>query len=144
MARALLGELTASGYRHGLDAQPAAPMRHALGAYPALMEGAIPEALARLHEANVSGFTDPEGWYLSAFWLVRAGAVDPAIEYLTRAVDGGYACHEPLTRQPDWALLRGDPRFEPLVERTASIVADARVRFTRAGGEAVLGDAPCD
>ena len=139
MARLLLGELTASGYRNVLDAQPAAPTSLVLRAYPALLEGAIHEAVAQLHAADVSGFADPEGWYLSAFWLVRAGAVDPALEYLTRAIDGGYACHEPLTRQPHWARLRGDPRFEPLVERTAAMVANARVRFTRAGGEAVLG-----
>jgi non-specific serine/threonine protein kinase len=139
MARALLGELTASAYRHVLDAMPAAPIRSVLSAYPALLEGAIHEAVAQLHKAEFSGFADPEGWYLSALWLVRAGAVVPALEYLTRAIDGGYACHEPLMRESHWALVRRDPRFESLMERTAAMVADARVRFTRAGGEAVLG-----
>ncbi len=29
---------------------------------------------------------------------------------LTRAVDGGYACHEALTTRPEWLAFRGRPR----------------------------------
>jgi TolB-like protein len=138
MARALSGELSASAYRHVLEAQPASPTSQALRVYPMLLEGAIDEALEQLQAIEASSFADPEGWYVTAFWLARTGVIDPALEYLTRAVDGGYACHEPLTRQPQWAPLRGHPRFEPLVDRTAAMVADARVRLTGAGGEAAL------
>jgi TolB-like protein/predicted Ser/Thr protein kinase len=69
MARALLGELTASSYRHILDAQPAAPTRHALGAYPALMEGDIPEALARFTRQTSPGSRIPRaGMCLRSGW----------------------------------------------------------------------------
>jgi non-specific serine/threonine protein kinase len=89
-------------------------------------------------ELRASGFDDPEGWYLWSLCLARIEARDGALKLLTQAIDGGYACHEPLTTQPAWAAFHGDPAFDRLVSRVAALVADARARFDANGGNSVL------
>jgi hypothetical protein len=109
-----------------------------IGAYRALFEGQVDEAMTLLEGLRMAGFADPEGWYLYGFWTARAGAAEPALELVTRSVDGGYACHEALTTRPEWDLVRSDTRFATLVERTATMVANARARFDALDGGNVL------
>ena len=59
------------------------------------------------------------------------------MEYVQRAVDGGYVCHEPLITQPEWTRLT-DPRYHALVERTASMASSNRARYEAAGGPSTL------
>ena len=85
------------------------------------------------------GFADPEGWYLYAFRLFPQinGAEGPALEYVQRAVDGGYVLHEPLITQPEWTRLT-DRRSRSLVERTAAMALSNRARYEVAGGPSTL------
>jgi hypothetical protein len=138
ISQVVKGELTADRLR-AIEATINSPVRRlAMACYRYLVEKRIDEAVESLEKMRSLGFADPEGWYLYAFYLALSGAAEPALTFLTRAVDGGYACHEPLTGRPQWALLRGKPAFESLVERTAQLVAQARERFDAADGDAVL------
>ena len=123
-----------------LEAHAGSPgMRLALRAYRQAFEGQTEGALAAMEELRASGFADPEGFYLNAFAFARAGRPDLSIEQLTRSIDGGYACHAPLSREAVWDPLRGDARFETLVQRTAALVAQAQQLYDGAGGKSVLG-----
>ena len=94
--------------------------RLAIGAYRAVFDRQVDEAMGLLDELGASGFDDPEGWYLYAFALAGVDAPAPALVLLARAVDGGYGCHEQLTSQPEWGSVQSDPAFAALVERTAN------------------------
>jgi hypothetical protein len=142
LARILRGQMTIDMLRQ-VEAGSGSPgTRLALSAYRALFEGRVDQAVNHLEALRASGLSDPEGWFIYALCLARAGAPTPALELLTRAVDGGYACHESLSERPEWARLRGTPAFDALVERTASMAADARARFNAADGAAVLAPPP--
>lgn len=138
MAKMLTGRLTLEAIREIEATAASEGSRLGVGAYRSLFEGKIDDAMELLHALSESGFDDPEGWYLYAFWLARAGAPEPALKLLTRAVDGGYICHEPLTTQPEWTCLQGNAAFTALVERTASMAARARGRFDAANGAEIL------
>ncbi|HEX5217324.1 MAG TPA: protein kinase [Vicinamibacterales bacterium] len=114
-------------------------MRLALRGYRHALDGRIDAALATMEELRASGFADPEGWYLNAFILARAGGPEHSLDLLTRSIDGGYACHAPLSREAVWDPLRGDPRFDALVQRAAALVARAQALYDEAGGKSVLG-----
>ncbi len=138
MAKMLTGRLSIEAIRQSEATAPSPGSRLGIGAYRALFEGKVDEAMELLDALGAGGFDDPEGWYLYAFWLARAAASGPALRFLTRAIDGGYACYEPLTRQPEWACLQENLAFTSLVERAASMVALARGRFNAADGTAIL------
>ena len=139
LSRRLIGELSTDGMREVEEQTPHAAARMAIRSYRLAFMGDVDATIAQLDELRATGFDDPEGWYLWAFCLARvAGAADSAIMLLTRAVDGGYACHHPLTTRPEWNALRGDPRFTQLVDRTALMSARARERFDAHDGATVV------
>jgi hypothetical protein len=94
--------------------------------------------LEQLEALRATGFDDPEGWYLYGLCLARKDARDEALMLLTRAVDGGYVCHDAITSRPEWDSVRSDARFQDLVERTALMLARARERFDARDGTHVL------
>jgi hypothetical protein len=122
-----------------IEARAGSPTtRLAVGVYADLFEGRVDDALEKLEAMRGRGFADPEGWYIYGFALANAGAPTPALELVRRAVEGGYACHEPLVRRAEWNPLRGRADFEEIVARTAAMVADARQRFEAADGAGAL------
>ena len=114
-------------------------MRLALRGFRQALEGQTDAALATIEELRASGFADPEGWYLNAFIFARVGQPEVSLNLLTRTIDGGYGCHAQLTRDAVWAPLRGDARFDELVQRAAALVDRARQLYDDAGGKTVLG-----
>jgi hypothetical protein len=90
-----------------------------------------------LDDLDGLGFNDPEGWYVHSFCLLVNGATEPALDYVTRAVDGGYVCHEALAHRPEWTALT-DPRYHALVERTSALAAQNRALYEAAQGPSIL------
>jgi TolB-like protein/predicted Ser/Thr protein kinase len=138
LSRLLIGDLDPDGMRRVEDETPHAAARMAIGAYRLAFEGKVAETLAQLEALRATGFDDPEGWYLWAFSLARQSDAESALMLLTRAVDGGYACHEALTTRPEWLAFHGRPAFDELVDRTALMTARARERFAAHDGSSIL------
>lgn len=133
LAQLITGQVTTAVIRE-VEARAWSPgSRLAIGAYRAVFDGQVTETIELLGELGASGFDDPEGWYLYGFTLIRAGAPVPALGFLTRAVDGGYACYDQMTHHAEWSALQGDPAFRALVERTAAMAAEARAVFDALG-----------
>jgi TolB-like protein len=137
LSQLVIGQITIERMRHEENSAPSAGTRLAIGAYRSTFEGDIEGALRILDELAALGFDDPEGWYLYAFCLMRNGAGGPALDYATRAVDGGYICHEALQR-PEWAVMSGTPAYQALLARTAAAAARNRERYLAADGPAIL------
>ncbi len=138
LSKWLTGRLTADGWRDEEAKTTTYGARLAVGAYRAIAEGAVDEGVSKLNELRDSGFADPEGWYICALLLARAGASTHALGFLTSSVDGGYCSYTALISRPEWSLLAGEPAFAVLVERTAGMLANARARFESAHGADVL------
>jgi hypothetical protein len=51
----------------------------------------------------------------------RLGKTDEALEWLARAVDAGIGNAVQIAQDPDLATLRGDPRYEILMERAGTV-----------------------
>ena len=136
----MLGTLDVETMRQMERDAPSTGVRLAVGAYRSTFEKKIDEALRILDDLARLGFNDPEGWYLYAFCLAINGASDPALEFATRAVDGGYVCHEALARRPEWTRL-DSPRYRALVERTAALAARNQARYVDANGPTILSGA---
>jgi tetratricopeptide (TPR) repeat protein len=112
--------------------------RLGVGVYRHFLEERPDRALEAIDELDAHGFSDPEAWYLFAFFLARAGKQVDAIQLLERSLERGYACHAQLVHRPEWATLAGEKAFSALVGRAEAMVARARERFAEAGGDAVL------
>jgi hypothetical protein len=141
LARLIRGDADLDALR-ALESSEGSPgTRLGLGIDRAVAEGDLDQATALLESLRQAGFADPEGWYVYAFLFVSRRADDQALDLLTRAIDGGYACHRPLVEQPQWSPLRGVPAFDALAERAAALADSARRRFTAAGGTAILARA---
>ncbi len=97
------------------------------------------ESVSKLNELQDSGFADPEGWYIYALLLARAGAATHALDFLARSVDGGYCSYDRVDQSTRVvAAGRTSRRSTVLVERTAGMLANARARFESAHGADVL------
>ena len=63
-------------------------------------------------------WTDAESPYLTASWLAQAGDREPALDWLEHWVDRGSFNYPMLANgDPFLESLRGEPRFERLLER---------------------------
>jgi tetratricopeptide (TPR) repeat protein len=106
--------------------------------YRLAMQG-NPEALRpSLQDVRASGFTDPEGFYLLATYLARAGAYDEALQTLDRSVRDGFTCPTALRTDPFWDAVREHPAFVQTLQQAETASARAREAFERAGGAAVI------
>jgi non-specific serine/threonine protein kinase len=119
-------------------AVPEGGLRVALRLYRELAQGHVEAGLEDLRRMVANGFADPEGWFLAGAFLARAGANAHALEWLTRAVDAGFAGHRPLVERDHFDRLRGSAEFERLIDRAKARVVHARHIYERARGPAVL------
>lgn len=146
IARGMSGDATAVDTLRQLGAAAASPGQRLVGAMQGLaMDGRIDEALIARDRLRASGFADPEGWYVLALLLARAGAEQEALRTLTDVVDGGYAaCVVTLERDPIWTQYRDTATFDALAARVKASAAHAREIFDAADGAAVLasGEVP--
>jgi hypothetical protein len=141
LSRVITGDLNTTGMRAFEDSLPEGGLRVGSRMYRQLADGQVEPALTDLATMRAGGFADPEGWCVASIFLARAGADAPALEWLARSVDAGYACHRALVERDHFARFRGAPEFERIVERALERVARGRLLYERAGGPAVLGPA---
>jgi TolB-like protein len=146
IARGLSGDTTAIEMLRQLAATAASPgQRLVAAAHGFALECRVDEALVAQNRLRASGFADPEGWYLSALLLARAGAEQDALQTLTGVVDGGYAgCVAALESDPIWTQYRGIPEFDALARRVRESAVHAREIFDASDGAGVLasGEVP--
>jgi serine/threonine protein kinase/tetratricopeptide (TPR) repeat protein len=106
----------------------------------AWLDRRVPDMLA----ANplLQGFgvmDDPEAIFQDAWLLCDVGEHDRGLDALRRAVEGGYSVVPTLRGSRQFDALRGDPRFQKVVDRAEEGRAQARAAFREAGGERLLG-----
>ena len=110
-----------------------------LNFYLAVFESRPADAEFYAQEMARSGFHDPEGFYIVARCLVRAGADDVALQLLERAIVSNFCCYDAMIADPVLDRLRGDQRYEKLLDEARTRSARAREMFVRADGPALLG-----
>ncbi len=74
-------------------------------------------------------FPDPEGQFLIARMMARAGRVDYALEFFDRSVSQGYANHPLILRDCSFDGLRGKPEFEAIARRAEEHHLAARMVY---------------
>jgi serine/threonine protein kinase/tetratricopeptide (TPR) repeat protein len=105
----------------------------------AAIEGNRDACRRALDTIRGSGFRDPEGFFYMSLSPAYLGEIDQSLEFLERAVRGGFTCPVPLRHNPWLESVRARPEFEALLDE-----ADARHRqavdvFAAADGPTVLG-----
>ncbi|HEV2801215.1 MAG TPA: protein kinase [Pyrinomonadaceae bacterium] len=127
-------------YRQGRATEAAEILRDVLDTHPE-MDGIRPHyaiALSKLgqHEAARAQLTErvkevAEADHDAPYWIATAYAVegmrDQAFKWLERAINRGNENLPWFRTNPEWAALRDDPRFEPLMARIEKSHAQARV-----------------
>jgi serine/threonine protein kinase/tetratricopeptide (TPR) repeat protein len=106
--------------------------------YLLAMEGDLEALQPKLHEVRASSFADPEGFYLLATHLSKAGAYDEAVEILEQSVRNGYTCPAAIRSDSYWDPVRDRPAFVRALTHAEAASARARVAFEQAGGAAVV------
>jgi eukaryotic-like serine/threonine-protein kinase len=74
------------------------------------------EALEEVR-AHYQEFPDPEGLFLTARMMARAGREDYALEFFDRSVGKGYANFPLIAREPSFDPMRDDPAFQGTMKR---------------------------
>jgi tetratricopeptide (TPR) repeat protein len=97
------------------------------------------EVVRSVRHFSHEGFTDPEGWLYWSTILVDVIELDEALELVSRAVNGGYACDAILRESPLFARLRGHAAFGALIERAMTLRMQAEEAFREHGGLRALG-----
>ena len=138
MSRLITGQMTTEALQQEALGAGSPGTRLGTAAYRAILDSDIDAGLKVLEELGASGFDEPQCWYLYGFCFARMGAASPALQYLGRAINGGYGCHEQLITRPDWASLRNDSTFIHLLDRARALVDAARARFEALDGMNVL------
>jgi serine/threonine-protein kinase len=90
-------------------------------------------------ELAVSGFADPEGWYLVSRNLARCGDVERALIVLEGALDRGFVAYPFMGRDPWLESLRDHPEFTRLTLASKRRWQDCVAAYRSASGERILG-----
>jgi eukaryotic-like serine/threonine-protein kinase len=106
--------------------------------YGLAMEGNLDALRPKLQDVRASSFTDPEGFYLLATYLSKAGAYDEALETLDQSVRDGYTCPSALRGDALWDPVRDHPKFVRALTQAETASARSREAFEQAGGAAVF------
>jgi eukaryotic-like serine/threonine-protein kinase len=108
----------------------------------ALIQGDRDRGLAALQRSlDLPGpfVRDPEGHFYSGRDFSNFNEPDRALQFLSKALDGGFCCHYPLLHDPWFAALRSHGRFAELVDRAAALELQAKTVFLDNGGDRLLG-----
>jgi tetratricopeptide (TPR) repeat protein len=119
-------------------ATPHEGMRIVTSAYTLAVAGDVDALLPKLQELRDSGFTDPEGYFHLGAFIARAGAQEPALSTLDRAVSGGFYCPSSLRDDPFWDSIRETEGFARLLAKAEAGSNSARAAFDRVQGASVL------
>jgi tetratricopeptide (TPR) repeat protein len=68
--------------------------------------------------------------FFIATGFVRLDRADEALDHLEKAVENGFADPSDLERRPDFASLRGLPRYSALLENLRNRAEEERRRFS--------------
>jgi hypothetical protein len=82
---------------------------------------------------------DPEAIFQEGWLLCDVGQHEQGLQLLSRAVSSGYFVSRTLSSRPQFDALRGDPRFEALLDEAENGRRQALVAFQEAGGTRLLG-----
>lgn len=104
----------------------------------AALERRAQEVLRIVGEVETKGVRDPDTMSFIARILARVGAIEPALDTIDRALDGGWFSIAALELDPWLEPLQGHPRFEAALQRAREGRAEALVAFREAGGEKLL------
>jgi TolB-like protein/predicted Ser/Thr protein kinase len=103
-----------------------------------LIAGERPDNLD-LVRGVVDTFSDPEGLYYAVQTLARLGEKETAISGLQRAVDAGYFCYPAFAADVWLDSLRGDDRFEAVLQHAKEKHDAAVEAFKVADGVRIVG-----
>jgi serine/threonine protein kinase/tetratricopeptide (TPR) repeat protein len=121
----------------------AAVTHGALHAFPVLLRATLERDTASLHRAlsaiRRSGFKDPEGFFYLSLGPGRLKLVEETLEFLKRAVFGGFSCPVPLRHNPWLESVRGHPEFDEMLEHAESRHSQAVDIYAANGGPFILG-----
>jgi TolB-like protein len=120
-------------------ATPDSALGRAIVYFRASLLGQGKTAAAQVRTLMAAGYRDPEGLYLAARAVARAGEAAETLNILERVVEGGFVCLPAFARDPWLDSLRGRPRFRAILRRAESRHREAQSAFLAAGGDRVLG-----
>jgi TolB-like protein len=120
-----------------LQEKAAGPVMQVVAAWTGLLDGHVDEALAATRRL-LESFPDPEGIFVMSKLFMAGDRPDEAIDFLARAVSGGFHCASAF-RLPAFDSLHGDTRFEELVTEVSKKHEEAVAVYVSAGGPDILG-----
>lgn len=113
--------------------------RHEYLCTRAALEGNREVCVLAAGEFERSGFRDPEGIFLLARNLAWVGEHSMALQWLERAVRGGYSCSIALMRDPWLASVRAGAECALILRESEALHEAAARSYAECGGEAILG-----
>ena len=108
-----------------------------LAAARTLIEGKPEESMAAMQTAART-FADPESFYYAARHYAHLGATRPALDYLAKAINGGYACAAGLAADAWFNSIRHEDEFRTLARLADESHASAAAAFAASGGPRLL------
>lgn len=97
------------------------------------------EAKKETFLAQFDRMIDPEAHYLWAAYWAYLGDPALALQYLGRAVSGGYFCYPAIAQDPWLDPLRGDGEFVRILGVAEARHTEAAAAFKDAGGDRLVG-----
>jgi DNA-binding winged helix-turn-helix (wHTH) protein len=110
-----------------------------ISAFRAMFEGEIDESILKLEDVRRLTFPDPEAFHRQGWMLARLGHVDPALEFLRRATNGGFVCPFDLQTNQWFEPLRLMPAFQDILDVATRKQRTARDVFAAMNGDALVG-----
>jgi len=104
-------------FRSHLDLNPDDPRALYLGANCLIIADKTDEALIWLEKSLVINPNEISVLYNAACVYSLLGQIDKGIDYLDRAIKGGFAFREWIENDSDLDNIRDDPRFQEIIDR---------------------------
>ncbi|HEX5071501.1 MAG TPA: winged helix-turn-helix domain-containing protein [Vicinamibacterales bacterium] len=120
------------------ELEPKTPtrVRHLISAGRLLLEGKTADSAASMLAMDIA---DPEARFYGSRHLAKLGETDRAIEWLQRAVQGGFFCYPAIAADPWLDPLRKRASFTKLLKRAEREHKEAASLFKGLQGERMLG-----
>jgi serine/threonine protein kinase len=113
-------------------------IRDLMRAYRLVLEGRHEESVTIAQTFFYKHF-DPEGLYFTARVLARIGNADACLDMLDRIIERGFYCSAIMLRDPWLDSVRGQSRFNEVVQRADARSREAEAEFRRLNGDRILG-----
>jgi DNA-binding winged helix-turn-helix (wHTH) protein/tetratricopeptide (TPR) repeat protein len=103
-----------------------------------LLEGKAADSVEAITHF-LSDFRDPEAYFYAARHLAHLKETSASLEFLARAIDGGFYCVPAIARDPWLHSIRRKPAFAKLFAKAESQHREAAAVFARLHGARTLG-----